>query len=254
MNKNRIWILLLAFVLLLGGGAFLYNKLAEKAPGSQLQTLVPGGSRQENTLPVGETVTLPREPATAASVSPASSGSAASSPAAEAAARTSSAATETLPSSAAAEAATTASQETRDPRFQLAPDFTFYDAEGKAFKLSDFRGAPVVLNFWASWCPPCQMEMPDFETQYQEAGEEVRFLMVNVTDNQRETVEGAAAFIEEKGYTFPVYYDTAQEGARTYQAYSIPRTFFIDAEGYLIANALGAISGAILQQGINLIR
>lgn len=244
MNKNKIWILLLAFVLLLGGGAFLYNKLAEKAPGSQLQTLVPGGGKQESTLPVGETVTLPREPVTAASVSPASSGSAASSPAA----------TEAVIASDAPEADTTASPATRDPRLQLAPDFTFYDAEGNAFKLSDFRGAPVVLNFWASWCPPCQMEMPDFETQYQEAGEEVRFLMVNVTDNQRETVEGAAAFIEEKGYTFPVYYDTAQEGARTYQAYSIPRTFFIDAEGYLIANALGAISGAILQQGINMIR
>ncbi|MBQ7147051.1 MAG: TlpA family protein disulfide reductase [Lachnospiraceae bacterium] len=243
MNKNKIWILLLAFVLLLGGGAFLYHKLAEKAPGSQLQTLVPGGGKQESTLPVGETVTLPREPA-APVASAATAESKASSPAA----------TEAVTASDAPEADTTAPPATRDPRLQLAPDFTFYDAEGNAFKLSDFRGAPVVLNFWASWCPPCQMEMPDFETQYKEAGEEVRFLMVNVTDNQRETVEGAAAFIEEKGYTFPVYYDTAQEGARTYQAYSIPRTFFIDAEGYLIANALGAISGAILQQGINMIR
>ena len=253
MNKNKIWILLLAFVLLLGGGAFLYHKLAEKTQGPQLQTLVPGG-KQENTLPVGETVTLPREPAAPAAASAATSESKASSPAAEAAARTSAAVTEAATASDAPEADTTAPPTTRDPRLQLAPDFTFYDAEGKAFKLSDFRGKPVVLNFWASWCPPCQMEMPDFETQYKEAGEEVRFLMVNVTDNQRETVEGAAAFIEEKGYTFPVYYDTAQEGARTYQAYSIPRTFFIDAEGYLIANALGAISGAILQQGINLIR
>lgn len=244
MNKNRIWILLLAFVLLLGGGAFLYNKLAEKAPGSQLQTLVPGGSRQENTLPVGETVTLPREPAAPAAASAATSESKASSPAA----------TEAVTASDAPEADTTAPPATRDPRLQLAPDFTFYDAEGKAFKLSDFRGKPVVLNFWASWCPPCQMEMPDFDAKYKELGEEIQFLILNVTDNQRETVESAAAFIEEKGYSFPVYYDTAQEGARMYQAYSIPRTFFIDAEGYLIANALGAISGAILQQGINMIR
>ena len=244
MNKNKIWILLLAFVLLLGGGAFLYHKLAEQTQGPQLQTLVPGDSKQENTLPVGETVTLPREPAAPAAASAATSESKTSSPAV----------TEAVTASDAPEADTTASPATRDPRLQLAPDFTFYDAEGKAFKLSDFRGKPVVLNFWASWCPPCQMEMPDFDAKYKELGEEIQFLILNVTDNQRETVESAAAFIEEKGYSFPVYYDTAQEGARMYQAYSIPRTFFIDAEGYLIANALGAISGAILQQGINMIR
>ncbi|MBP3728699.1 MAG: redoxin domain-containing protein [Lachnospiraceae bacterium] len=230
MNKNKIWILLLVFVLLLGGGAVLYHKLAEKAPGSQLQTLVPGSSRQESTLPVGETVTLPREPATEGA-SPVSSESKASSPASEAA---------TSPE--------TAPPSTRDPRIQLAPDFTFYDAEGKAFQLSDFRGKPVVLNFWASWCPPCQAEMPDFDAKYKELGEEIQFVILNVTDNQRETVEVAAAFIKEKGYSFPVYYDTAQEGARTYQAYSIPRTFFIDAEGYLIDNAMVAISGYILLQ------
>ena len=69
----------------------------------------------------------------------------------------------------------------------LAPDFTVYDSQGTAVRLSDYRGTPVVLNFWASWCGPCQREMPDFDAVYQQLGEEVQFLMVNVTDGSRET-------------------------------------------------------------------
>ena len=59
-------------------------------------------------------------------------------------------------------------------------DFTVYDEEGNAVKLSDFEGKPVVLNFWASWCGPCKSEMPDFEEAYGEYGEEIQFLMVNI--------------------------------------------------------------------------
>ena len=83
----------------------------------------------------------------------------------------------------------------------LAPDFTVYDLEGNAHKLSDFRGKPVLLNFWASWCGPCQMEMPDFQKYYESHGDKVNFVIVNLTDGQQETVESASAFIAEKGYT-----------------------------------------------------
>ena len=135
----------------------------------------------------------------------------------------------------------------------LTPEFTVYDLDGKEVHLSDFFGKPIVLNFWASWCGPCQMEMPDFNEKYLEIGEKVQFLIINMTDGSRETVETASAFIAEKGYSFPVYYDTDLDAATVYSVYSLPTTYFIDVEGYTVARATGAISGETLQRGIDMI-
>lgn len=136
---------------------------------------------------------------------------------------------------------------------QKAPDFTVYDLEGNPVKLSDFFGKPIVLNFWASWCGPCQSEMPDFQEKYLELGDSIQFLMVNMTDGQRETVELASAFIAQEGYTFPVLYDTQAQAAMTYSVYSLPTTYFIDAQGNVAAQATGAIDAATLQKGIDMI-
>ena len=133
---------------------------------------------------------------------------------------------------------------------QQAPDFTVYDGEGKPHKLSDYRGKPVVLNFWASWCGPCKSEMPDFNEKYQELGEEVQFLMVNMTDGSRETVEVASEFVSGQGYQFPVFYDTDVDAAAVYGVSAVPVTYFIDAEGYLVAMGQGALSADNLAQGI----
>ena len=135
-----------------------------------------------------------------------------------------------------------------------APDFTAVDAEGNEVKLSDFAGKPVVLNFWASWCGPCKMEMPDFDEAYQQQGEEIQFLLVNMTDGAQETLEGAKAFIEQSGYSFPVLYDVNYDAAITYGVSSLPTTYFIDSEGAMVARAVGAIDADTLQRGIAMIK
>ena len=133
-----------------------------------------------------------------------------------------------------------------------APDFTVQTADGGEAKLSDFVGKPVILNFWASWCGPCQMEMPDFEAVWQERGDEVHFLMVNATGGG-ETVETATDFITKAGYQFPVYLDTEGEASAAYSVYALPTTYFIDAEGNAVTYASGAIDRTLLEQGIELI-
>jgi len=134
-----------------------------------------------------------------------------------------------------------------------APDFTVFDLEGNEVRLSDFKGKPVIVNFWASWCGPCQMEMPDFNIKHQEYGDQIQFLMVNMTDGSRETLKSASGFIADSGYTFPVYYDTQLEAAMAYGVYALPTTYFIDTDGNLVTRATQAIDGETLQTGIDMI-
>jgi len=147
----------------------------------------------------------------------------------------------------------TADEKTADPEPVIAPDFTVYDQNGNEVRLSDYTGKPIVLNFWASWCGPCQMEMPDFHEKYLELGGDVHFLMVNMTDGSRETVDSASAFVDKNDYAFPVFYDTAVDAAMTYGVYSLPTTYFINAKGHAIAQASGSINAETLQRGIDMI-
>ena len=208
-NKNILLIILLVFVLLIGGAYVLYDRLGQDVTAEQMivhATPVPTAEiAEEEDLPVTETK----------------------------------------------EEAETAAPE--EPEDILAPDFRVYDRDGNTVHLSDFFGKPIVLNFWASWCGPCQSEMPDFNEKYAELGDDIHFVMVNMTDGGRETVETASAFIEKNGYDFPVLFDTESEAAMTYGAYSLPTSFFINAEGHVIAQAVGAIDAATLQKGIDMI-
>lgn len=149
--------------------------------------------------------------------------------------------------------AETASPAETEAAVELAPDFAVLDGEGNEVRLSDFYGKPIVLNFWATWCGPCKREMPEFNAAYLAQGDEIQFMMVNLTDGTQDTVESVKAFIEDAGYEFPVFYDVNYEGANAYGVSAIPLTLFIDADGVIQAYANQAISGEMLQNGIDLI-
>lgn len=143
-------------------------------------------------------------------------------------------------------------EDTNGQGLSRAPDFSVTDADGNTVKLSDFRGKPVVLNFWATWCYYCKVEMPDFDAVAAERTD-IQFLMVNATDGVRETVDVAKAYVEGEGYGFDVFYDTERDAVMTYGINSYPTTFFIDKDGYLVAHGSGMLDRASLEQGIAMI-
>lgn len=132
-----------------------------------------------------------------------------------------------------------------------APDFTVFDGEGNEVKLSDFKGKPVVLNFWASWCPPCKLEMPLFNDAHAEVKDKVVFMMVDLVDGQRETKEKGQKYLTERGFSLPVYFDNKQDAAYNYGISAIPTTFFIDAEGNIVSAHQGLISEGKLKAAID---
>lgn len=136
----------------------------------------------------------------------------------------------------------------------LAKDFVVYDENLKEVKLSDYKGKPVVLNFWASWCPPCKTEMPSFnEMSNKYKANEVAILMVNLTDGQRETISIAKKYLKDNNYNMTVLFDTESHAAINYNISSIPRTIFIDKDGYIVEDYTGAITKEQLESQIKLL-
>lgn len=142
------------------------------------------------------------------------------------------------------------SEEIQTQATESAPDFTVKDYDGNSVKLSDWEGKPVVVNFWATWCGPCKTELPAFDELYVEYQDQVEFMMVNLTDGQRETVKLVKEFVQEEGYKFPVYFDTSHSAANAYSVYSIPLTVFIDEEGEIFNAHVGAMDENTLEQYI----
>ena len=129
---------------------------------------------------------------------------------------------------------------------RTATDFAVQTRDGSTVRLSEHFGKPVVLNFWATWCGYCVEELPAFEEMYRAHGDEVTFMMINATDDRRETVEAVEAFLTANGYTFPVYYDNDQDAYAKYSLTSIPRTLIIAPDGTLLREYKGAMNKTTL--------
>ena len=126
----------------------------------------------------------------------------------------------------------------------VAPDFEIEAFDGKTIRLSDFAGQVVVLNFWASWCPPCRWEMPAFEEIYQEYRDQgVTFIGIAMSD----TLEEASALAEQTGVTYPLALDTTNEVVRAYEVRSLPTTFFIDKDGRIQRRLTSAANEGMLK-------
>lgn len=116
---------------------------------------------------------------------------------------------------------------------QQAPDFELKMLDGQSVKLSDYRGKTVMLNFWATWCPPCRAEMPHMQQYYMENEKEgVVILGVNVTSTEI-SVPVVESWLKEWGITFPIVLDEHGEVIKTYRVNSYPSTFVIDANGVI---------------------
>lgn len=147
----------------------------------------------------------------------------------------------------------TPSEHSKDENDYSAPGFAVQDYNGNQVELSDFKGKPVVINFWATWCFYCKEEMPDFNDAFKKYPD-VEFLMINATDGYRETVDSAKKYIEDENFEFNVYFDTNGEAVKAYYVSGFPATFFIDENGNLVTYANGMLDYDSLEKGIELIR
>ncbi|WP_226682905.1 redoxin domain-containing protein [Sutcliffiella horikoshii] len=127
-----------------------------------------------------------------------------------------------------------------------APDFTLTTLDGSELKLSDYRGKKVILNFWATWCPPCKAEMPHMQSFYEENHEEVEVIAVNLT-NMDKGEKAINTFVEDYGLTFAIPLDEAGDIGMQYQAFTIPTSYAIDKNGIIQKKIIGPMDEATMK-------
>ena len=128
-----------------------------------------------------------------------------------------------------------------------APDFTVRTLDGQTLSLKDIKGQIVMVNFWATWCPPCRSEMPDMERLYQERKDDgVQILAVNL----QEAPEPVSRFVEQYNLTFPIVMDTSGEMSQLFGVQSLPTSFFIDKEGKISGFHVGSLNKSAIERRI----
>lgn len=138
--------------------------------------------------------------------------------------------------------------ETGIKKGQLAPDFELADLNGNVVRLSDFRGSIVIVNFWATWCPPCKVEMPHMEKFYQDYKDrDVVVLAVNLATIEKRDSD-VYTFAEEYGLELPILLDAEGRLKEQYRITAYPTTYFIDQEGVIRQKYPGAIDYEVMKK------
>lgn len=133
---------------------------------------------------------------------------------------------------------------------QRAPHIELIDLAGNKVQLSDYRGQKVLVNFWATWCPSCQEEMPDMQRFYEDYSDDVTILGVNLTMAER-SIKDVGNFVQEMGVTFPIILDTDREAINAYRVVVYPTTFAIDEDGIIKEVIFGALDYEKMQQALD---
>ncbi|MBO0960202.1 redoxin domain-containing protein [Neobacillus sp. MM2021_6] len=132
-----------------------------------------------------------------------------------------------------------------------APNFQLQTLSGNEMKLSDLKGKKVILNLWATWCPPCKAEMPNMQEFYQEhEGKNVEIVAVNLTTAEKDP-NSIEKFVKDYGLTFPVLLDNSGQIGETYQAFTIPTSYMIDTNGIIHKKIVGLMDKDMMNELIN---
>jgi len=132
-----------------------------------------------------------------------------------------------------------------------APDFTLSTLDGEEVQLSDFEGEEILLNFWATWCPPCREEMPDIQKFYDQ--HDVTVLAVNLTDTEMNK-ENVNVFIEEFEFTFPILMDEEAEISNLYRVNPIPVSYMLDSDGVIQHKAYGPMDYETMVEKLEMVQ
>lgn len=135
-------------------------------------------------------------------------------------------------------------------QYSIAPDFTLETLAGETVNLHKLRGKKVILNFWATWCPPCKAEMPHMQSFYSKLTDEdqVELIAVNVTDSEKMGIEAVEDFVDSYKLTFPIPLDETAQATKLYGVFSMPTTFMIDTQGRIAQKVVGPLDEKALNE------
>jgi len=144
-----------------------------------------------------------------------------------------------------------ANLETGTQKGQVAPDFSLTDLNGNQVKLADYAGKIVLVNFWATWCPPCRVEMPHMQKFYDDyKDKDVVILGVNLTPTEK-NMDVVTNFVQEQQLTFPIVLDQEGEVTQAYKVVAYPTTYILDADGVIREKFQGAINYEVMEKAIS---